>query len=115
MVPGAWQFRSGSHWVSDNRAAKPVLSAAVSNTDVQPYGNGFLLITKTVSIIGPPVEAWWSSNPAGPWQDLGTVFSVPTPPPAGFRGYTYQQAYTYNPIVLASTSLAGGGLPVPTT
>jgi hypothetical protein len=110
MVPSAWRFRSASSWVSDRNAATPVLRAAVSNTDVQRYGNGFLLITKTVSIIGPPVEAWWAPNPDGPWRDLGTVYSVPSPPPARVAGYSYQQAYTYNPVVLANTRLADGGL-----
>ena len=110
QVSSAWQFRAGSKWVSDRKLATPVLPAAVSNTDVQPYGNGFLLVTKTVSIIGPPVEAWWSPNPEGPWQDLGTVYSVPTPPPSKVPGYTYQQSYTYNPVVLTGTRLADGGM-----
>ena len=110
MVPTAWQFRSGSRWVGDIHGGTPVLAAAVSNTDVQPYGNGYLLLTKTVSIIGPPVEAWWSTNPVGPWLDLGTVFTVPTPPPARVAGYTYRQAYTYNPTALADTHLGGGVL-----
>jgi hypothetical protein len=108
-VPSAWRFRAGGDWVADINAAKPVLPAAVSNTDVQPYGNGFLLTTKTVSIIGPPVEAWWSRNPIGPWQDLGTVFSVPDPPPARVSGFAYHQAYTYSPVVVTGTRLTGGG------
>jgi hypothetical protein len=41
MVPSAWRYRSGSSWVSDHNAATPVLRDAVSNTDVQRYGNGF--------------------------------------------------------------------------
>ncbi len=110
MVPSAWRFRSGSTWVADRLAATPVLRAAVSNTDVQRYGNGFLLITKTVSIIGPPVEAWWAPDPAGPWRDLGTVYSVPSPPPSRVAGYTYRQAYTYNPMVVADTRLGDGGM-----
>jgi len=109
MVPGAWRFHSGSAWVADQRAATPVLPAAVSNTDVQHYGNGFLLITKTLSIIGPPVEAWFAPNPEGPWQDLGTVYSIPDPPGSFVAGFTYQHAYTYNPTVLADTRLTGGG------
>jgi hypothetical protein len=109
MDPSAWRFRAGASWVSDRNAATPVLRAAVSNTDVQPYGNGFLLITKTVSFIGPPVEAWWAPNPEGPWRDLGTVYSVPAPPPSRVSGYTYREAYTYNPVVLASTRLSDGG------
>ncbi len=109
MVPSAWRYRAGSNWVADPNAARPVLSAAVSNTDVQPYGNGFLLVTKTVNIIGPPVEAWWSPNPVGPWQDLGTVFNVPAPPPSNVSGFTYQQAYTYNPVVLAGVRYGDGG------
>jgi hypothetical protein len=110
MVPSAWRFRSGTNWVRDFHAATPVLHAAVSNTDVQHYGNGFLMVTKTISIIGPPVEAWWSPNPEGPWQDLGTVYSVPTPPGSFVPGFTYQHAYTYNPVVLTDTRLADGGM-----
>jgi hypothetical protein len=110
MLPSAWRFSSGTGWVSNPNAAAPALSAAVSNLDVQPYGNGFLLITKTVSIIGPPVEAWWAPNPVGPWRDLGTVYSVPSPPPSRVHGFTYHAAYTYNPVVLANTRLADGGL-----
>ena len=80
----------------------PCLPAAVSNTDVQRYGNGFLLVTKTFSIIGPPVEAWWSPNPVGPVDDLGTVFSVPTRRRRTSAGSRYSQSYTYNPVVLAA-------------
>ena len=109
MLPSAWRFRAGAGWVADINHALPVLPAAVSNTDVQPYGNGFLLTTKTISIIGPPVEAWWAPDPFGPWQDLGTVFSVPDPPPARVPGFVYHQPYTYNPVVVAGTPLTGGG------
>ena len=45
MVPSAWQYRAGSSWVANRFAGTPILHAAVSSTDVQPYGNGFLLIT----------------------------------------------------------------------
>jgi hypothetical protein len=109
MVPSAWRFRAGANWVADRNAATPVLKAAVSNTDVQPYGNGFLLITKSVNIIGPPVEAWWSPNPVGPWQDLGTVFSVPDPPRSRVAGFPYQAPYTYNPVVDVTTRFGDGG------
>ncbi|HEV7525059.1 MAG TPA: hypothetical protein VGP92_08840 [Acidimicrobiia bacterium] len=109
-VPSAWRFRSGSGWVADSTAATPVLSAAVSNTDVQPFGNGFLLITKTVNLIGPPVEAWWAPNPVGPWQDLGTVYSVPTPPPARVPGFVYGHAYTYNAVVLPTIRFSNGSV-----
>ena len=74
-------------WVRDANAAKPVLTAAVSTTNVQRYGNGFLLVTKPLSIVGPDVEAWWSPNPDGPWRDLGPVFTVPQPPPSFVAGF----------------------------
>ena len=105
MVPSAWRYRSGSSWVSNQAAATPVLPEAVSNTDVQPYGNGFLLVTKSLSIVGPSVEAWWAPNPEGPWRDLGAVYSVPSPPPSRVPGFTYRESYTYNPVVLAGTRL----------
>ena len=110
QVPGAWRFRAGSVWVADPNAAKPVLAAAVSNPDVQQYGNGFLLVTKPLGIVDPTVEACWSANPVGPWRDLGAVFSIPQPPPSYVRGFTYQHAFTYNATVLAGTPLTGGGV-----
>ena len=107
--PASWRYRSGSQWVTDPNAATPVLRAGVSNADVQRYGNGFLLITKPLSIVAPEVEARWSPTPIGPWQDLGTVFSVPQPPHSWVPGFTYHQSYTYGPTVLAGTRLADGG------
>lgn len=110
MVPSAWQFKSGGAWVADFGAATPVLANAISNTDVQPYANGFLLITKPISIIGPPVNAWWAPNPDGPWHDLGTVYTIADPPASRVAGDTYHAAYTYNPIVYTDQPLADGSL-----
>ncbi len=109
QVPGAWRYRAGSSWVADPNAARPVLKDAVSNADVRRYGNGYLLVTKPLSIIGPDVHAWWSPNPVGPWRDLGSLFTVPTPPPSYVPGYTYKQAYTYAPTLLTGVRLADGG------
>ena len=109
-VPGAWRYRSGSSWVAGAGAARPVLTSAVSNADVRRYGNGYLLVTKPLSIIGPDVHAWWSPSPVGPWRNLGSVFSVPDPPPSFVPGFTYRHAYTYAPTVLAGMRLADGGL-----
>jgi uncharacterized protein DUF4185 len=106
--PGAWQYFAGSSWVADPRAAVPILPGAVSSTNVQRYGNGFLLVTKPLNIIGPQVEAWWAPNPEGPWQDFGTLFTVPNPPPSHIPGLVYKQAYTYNPVVIAGGRLASG-------
>ena len=91
------------------RGANRCCATAVSNADVRRYGNGYLLVTKPLSIFGPEVHAWWSPNPVGPWQDLGTVFSVPDPPPSYVPGFTYRQAYTYAPTVLTGPRLADGG------
>jgi hypothetical protein len=107
-LQGAWRYRAGSSWVTDPGAARPVLREAVSNADVRRYGNGYLLVTKPLSIIGPDVHARWSPNPVGPWQDLGTLFTVPEPPPSHVPGFTYKQAYTYAPTVLTGTRLADG-------
>jgi hypothetical protein len=108
--PGAWRYFTGSSWDADPLAAAPVLRGAVSSTNVQRYGNGFLLVTKPLNILGPQVEAWWAPNPVGPWQDLGTIFTVPDPPPSYVPGLVYKQAYTYNPIVIAGARLANGQL-----
>ena len=108
-VPSAWRYRSGATWVRDANAAQPVLMAGVSTTNVQRYGNGFLLVTKPLSIVGPNVEAYWSPNPEGPWRDLGSVFTVPQPPPSYVAGFTYQNAYTYNVVVIAGARLHDGG------
>jgi hypothetical protein len=107
--PAAWQYRTATGWDARASRATPVLAGAVSNTSVRPYGNGFLLLTKPFSIISPEVRAWWAPNPDGPWQDLGTVFSVPVPPPSTIPGFTYAESFTYNPSV-TDVALAGGGL-----
>jgi hypothetical protein len=109
QVPGAWRYRSGSSWSADANAARPVLRDAISNADVRRYGNGYLLVTKPLSILGPEVHARWSPTPVGPWRDLGTIFSVPDPPPSYVPGFTYRRAYTYAPTVLTGPRLADGG------
>jgi hypothetical protein len=109
QVPGAWRYRAGSSWVADANAATPVLRHAVSNADVHRYGNGYLLVTKPLSIFGPEVHAWWSPNPIGPWRDLGVVFSVPDPPKSHVPGFSYRQPYTYAPTLLTGPRLADGG------
>jgi hypothetical protein len=109
-VASAWRFSSGTNWVADRNAAWPVLVNAVSSTDVQPYGTGFLLITKPLSVFGAGVEAWWSPSPEGPWRDLGNIFTIADPPTSPVPGNTYQSAYTYNPIVYANPTLGDGTL-----
>jgi hypothetical protein len=106
--PGAWQYWTGSSWTSDPGAATSVLPGVISSTDVQRYGNGFLLVTKPLSIFGPQVEAWFAPDPQGPWHDLGTVFTVPNPPPSHVPGLTYQDAYTYHPQVVTDAPLGDG-------
>jgi hypothetical protein len=108
--PSAWQYRMATGWTGNRSLARPVLVGAVSNVDVQPYGNGFLLLTKPLSIVGPDVEAQFAANPWGPWHDLGTVFTIPDPPPSYVDGYHYRSPYSYNPIALTSTHLTGGGV-----
>jgi hypothetical protein len=107
--PSAWRYRAGSQWVANFHAAKPVLPAAVSDVEVQRYGNGFLLLTKTYGIVAPDVEAWWAPDLEHAWHDLGLAFSVPEPPDSYVDGYTYKQSYTYNPVVLTSMRLDDGG------
>jgi hypothetical protein len=62
-----------------------------------------------LSFIGPDVHAHWSPNPVGPWQDLGSLYSVPDPPPSRVPGFTYNQAYTYSPTLLTGVRLANRG------
>jgi hypothetical protein len=106
----AWRYRVATGWTANRLQARPVLFGAVSSVDVQPYGNGFLLLTKPQSILGPDVDAQFAPNPWGPWQDLGTVFTIPDPPPSYVDGYHYRSPYSYNPIALTSTHLTEGGV-----
>ncbi|HEY5014034.1 MAG TPA: hypothetical protein VIK61_15225, partial [Acidimicrobiia bacterium] len=47
--------------------------------------------------------------PDGPWHGLGTVFTVPDPPPSFVPGFHYTRSFTYNAVVLTSTRFADGG------
>ena len=78
------------------------------NSSRRSPGNGFLLLTKTYGFVAPDVDAWFAPAPDGPWQPLGTVFSIPQPPPSYIDGFTYSAPYTYGPVVLASTAVDGG-------
>jgi hypothetical protein len=93
---------SGGAWVADFGAATPVLRERVSNTDVQPYGNGFLLITKPISIIGPPVERVVGAESRRAVARPRHRVLDRRPAPSRVAGDTYHAAYTYNPIVLAT-------------
>jgi len=66
------------------------------------------LVTKPLSIFGDGVEAWWSPTPAGPWRDLGNIFTIADPPASYLPVNTYHSAYTYNPVVYTSSPLADG-------
>jgi hypothetical protein len=109
-VPSAWQFRAGGKWVSDINASKPLIPEAASQTNITRWGNGFLMVTKPNSIVGPEVDAWWAPAPAGPWQPLGHLYDVPVPPPSRVPGYTYQEAYSYMVSVLPSAHVDDGGV-----
>ena len=90
-------------------AATPVLARAASQTHVQPWRNGFLLVTKSFSIVGPDVRAWWAPTPVGPWTDLGTIYKVPAPV-SHVPGHTLVDPYTYMVSVSTSTTVENGGV-----
>ncbi len=110
QMPAAWRFWSNGGWSGDVAAASPVATDIASNTNVHAWRNGFLLVTKTLNIVGPDVDAWWSAEPIGPWRKLGTLFEAPTPPPSRVAGYSYRDPYTYMATVSPSASLLGGGV-----
>jgi hypothetical protein len=109
-VPSAWQYRAAGGWTSDPRAAVPVLRDAASNTHVTPWRNGFLLVSKTLNIVGPDVDAYWAPAPEGPWSHLGTIYSVPHPPPSRRAGYSYADAYSYMATAIPMTIAGGNAL-----
>ena len=107
----AWRFRSGSSWTANPSAAKPVLRAAVSTTNVQRYGNGFLLLTKTFThrrarrrslVVAEPRRARGRTSVL--------VYSVPAPPPSFVAGFIYQQPYTYNSFCSRARISPGNGV-----
>jgi hypothetical protein len=108
-VPSAWEFYANGGWTSTHAAATPVLARAASQTHVQPWRNGFLLVTKSFSIVGPDVQAWWAPTPVGPWTDLGTIYKVPAAV-SHVPGHTLVDPYTYMVSVSASTPVENGGV-----
>ncbi|HEX5094572.1 MAG TPA: hypothetical protein VFX21_01100, partial [Acidimicrobiia bacterium] len=111
QAPSTWQYYAGGgRWTTDPNGAGIVLPAATSSTNVTPYNNGFLLVTKPVSIVGPDVDAWWAPDPVGPWTKLGRIFKMPEPPPSYIPGYHYNQSFTYTPTVVPSATLDDGGI-----
>ncbi len=108
-VPSAWEFYANGGWTTTHAAATPVLARAASQTHVQPWRNGFLLVTKSFSIVGPDVRAWWAPTPVGPWNDLGTIYKVPAPV-SHVPGHSLVDPYTYMVSVSTSTTVENGGV-----
>jgi hypothetical protein len=110
QVPSAWQYAAGGSWSSDSHAARPVLRDATSQPDVQPYNNGFLLVTKPLNIFDGNVAAWWAPNPEGPWSALGTIYDIPLPPRSHIPGHTYNSPFTYMASLTPSAAVERGGM-----
>ena len=105
VVPTAWQYYAGGPWSADPNAAVPVLREATSQPNVQPWNNGFLLVSKPQNIFTGDVDAWWSPEPVGPWTRLGTIFDIPMPPRSHIAGHTYNEPFTYMASLAAGVAV----------
>jgi hypothetical protein len=110
QVPTAWQYYAGGSWANTASAAVPVLRNATSQPDVQPWNNGFLLVTKPFNIFEGNVDASWAPDPAGPWTSLGTIYRIPEPPPSHISGHGYEAPFTYMATLTPSATIDNGGM-----
>ena len=99
----------GRRWTSDPNASVPVLPNSTSQPDVQPWNNGFLLVTKPLNILTVTWTAWWAPNPDRALDATRNDLRIPLPPQSHIPGQVYNSPFTYMASLTASAAVAGGG------
>jgi hypothetical protein len=75
LAAGPWEYRTATGW-SSNIASAVKMSfdndAALWYQATVKYGSGYLTTGRETpwGLFGPPVNAWFSTSPAGPWTQL---------------------------------------------
>ena len=111
-VPSAWRYRSGASWVArrERGAAGP---------DGRGQHHQRAALRQRLPARDQAAEHRRSHTsrrggrriPIGPWRDLGSVFTVPLPPPSYVAGFTYQHVVHVQLVVIVGTHLHRRRLP----
>jgi len=90
-----WSFWDGSHWVSSETAAVPVVPYVANEFSVAKFRDGYLLITQDTSeLFSTKIVARTSCSPIGPFGDAVELYRTPETGLAG--SYGDADVFTYN-------------------
>lgn len=90
-VRGDWQFFNGKDWVSDPKAAAPLLEFSGSEQFSVFNLNGTYVMIMQEGGFGRKIYSFTSSSPVGPWGNQQMIYEIP--PLAGC-----ESCFTYNAV-----------------
>ena len=73
-----WEYYDAHGWSRDPSAAARIEDGVSNELSVQPYRDGYLMVTGDGSgIFSPKVQAYLACHPGGPWGEPTTIYTAP--------------------------------------
>lgn len=90
-----WKFWDGSRWAPSEADAVPVASYVANEFSVEPYRDGYLMVTQDTSeLFSTRIVAQVSCSPTGPFTVAAELYR--TPETGAFGSYGNANVFTYN-------------------
>lgn len=90
-----WKFWDGTRWAPREADAVPVASYVANEFSVEPYRDGFLMVTQDTSeLFGTRIVAQVACSPTGPFTVAAELYR--TPETGLFGSYGNPNIFTYN-------------------
>lgn len=94
-IAGAWTYWDGSSWSTNEHSAVPVIPYVANEFSVEPYRDGYLLVTQDTSeLFSTKIIARTSCSPTGPFGPAVELYR--TPETGIFGSYGSGNVFTYN-------------------
>lgn len=91
-----WKFWDGHRWSAEEADAVPVASYVSNEFSVEPYRDGYLMVTQDTSeLFSTRIVAQVSCSPTGPFTVAAELYR--TPETGLFGSYGNSNVFTYNP------------------
>jgi hypothetical protein len=90
-----WKFWDGKRWAPNEADAVPVASYVANEFSVEPYRDGYLMVTQDTSeLFSTRIVAQVSCSPTGPFTVAAELYR--TPETGAFGSYGNPNVFTYN-------------------
>ena len=90
-----WKFWDGKRWAPKEADAAPIASYVANEFSVEPYRDGYLMVTQDTSeLFSTRIVAQVSCSPTGPFTFAAELYR--TPETGAFGSYGNANVFTYN-------------------